>query len=76
MQETGLSPAPNKLGSTVGDFVVVNQDYYIREFDTIQSATDIPRSCNTMAAIAGPFWGAARGLWGFFWTFMVLGTMR
>ena len=72
MQETGLSPAPNKLGSTVGDFVVVNQDYYIREFDTIQSATDIPRSCNTMAAIVGPFWGAARGLWGFFWTFMVL----
>ena len=25
-----------------------------------------------MAALAGPFWGAARGLWGFFWTFLVL----
>ena len=25
-----------------------------------------------MAAVAGPFWGAARGLWGYFWTFMVL----
>ena len=25
-----------------------------------------------MAALVGPFWGAARGLWGYFWTFMVL----
>jgi glycine betaine/proline transport system permease protein len=72
MEESGFSAEPSKLGSTVGDFVVDNQEYYTREFDKIQSATEIPRSWNMMAAIGGPFWGAARGLWGFFWTFMVL----
>ena len=72
MEESGFSAGPSKLGSSVGDFVVDNKDYYTREFEKIQSATEIPRSWNMMAAIGGPFWGAARGLWGFFWTFMVL----
>ena len=72
MQETGFSAEPNKLGASVGDFVVENAAYYTHEFDKIQSATEFPWSWNKMAAIAGPFWGAARGIWGYFWTFMVL----
>ena len=72
MEESGFSAEPSKLGSSVGDFVVDNKEYYTREFEKIQSATEFPRSWNMMAAIGGPFWGAARGLWGFFWTFMVL----
>jgi hypothetical protein len=72
MEESGFSAEPSKLGSSVGDFVVDNKEYYTREFEKIQSATEIPRSWNMMAAIGGPFWGAARGMWGFFWTFMVL----
>ncbi|MEM7293617.1 MAG: proline/glycine betaine ABC transporter permease, partial [Pseudomonadota bacterium] len=72
MQETGFSAEPNKLASSVGDFVVQNPDYYSSEFDKIQSSTGFARSWNSWAAIAGPFWGAARGLWGVFWTFMVL----
>lgn len=72
MEESGFSAEPSKLGSSVGDFVVDNKEYYTREFEKIQSATQLPRSWNMMAAIGGPFWGAARGLWGFFWTFMVL----
>ena len=28
-----------------------------------------------MAAVAGPLWGPARGLWGFFWTFIVIELM-
>ncbi|MEM7564602.1 MAG: proline/glycine betaine ABC transporter permease [Pseudomonadota bacterium] len=72
MQESGFSAEPSKLGSSVGDFVIDNKEYYTREFEKIQSATEMPRSWNMMAAIGGPFWGAARGLWGFFWTFMVL----
>ena len=71
MQETGFS-APPRLASSVGDFAGVRPAYYGREFDKIQSATRFPWSWNTMAALAGPFWGAARGLWGFFWTFLVL----
>ena len=72
MQETELSAESEKLGSTVSEFVDTNQDYYTREFEKIQSTTKFPYSWNMMAAIGGPFWGAARGLWGYFWTFMVL----
>jgi glycine betaine/proline transport system permease protein len=72
MEESGFSAEPSKLGSSIGDFVVDNKEYYTHEFEKIQSATKIPRSWNMMAAIGGPFWGAARGMWGFFWTFMVL----
>ena len=72
MQETGFSAAPNQLGASVSDFVKENDQYYSKEFNKIQSATSFPWSWNTMAAIVGPFWGAARGLWGYFWMFMVL----
>ncbi|ETW99166.1 MAG: hypothetical protein ETSY1_15965 [Candidatus Entotheonella factor] len=72
MQDTGNVTEPIKLTSSVSDFVGRQPDYYSREFEKIQSATRFPWSWNTMAAIAGPFWGAARGLWGYFWTFLVL----
>jgi len=72
MNDTGFSAEPSILSSSVGDFVGPNSEYYIREFEKIQSATEFPRSWNMMAAVAGPFWGAARGLWGYFWSFMVL----
>ena len=62
----------NTLGSSIGEFVGRNAPYYTREFGKIQSATELPRSWNPMAALAGPFWGAARGLWGYFWAFLVL----
>ena len=72
MQETGFSAGPNSLANGVADFVGANNSYYEKEFERIQSATKFPWSWNTMAAVAGPFWGATRGLWGFFWTFLVL----
>ena len=72
MKETGIVPEANTLGSSVRDFVGSNDSYYEKEFDKIQSATKFPWSWNLMAALVGPFWGAARGLWGYFWTFMVL----
>ena len=72
MQETGFSAQPNRLASTVGNFAGARHAYYGREFEKIQSATRFPWSWNWMAALAGPWWGAARGLWGYFWTFLVL----
>ena len=72
MQETGFSAQPNRLASSVGNFAGTRQAYYGREFEKIQSATRFPWSWNPMAALAGPFWGAARGLWGYFWAFLVL----
>ena len=35
-------------------------------------ATRFPWSWNTMAALAGLFRRASRGLWGVFWTFLIL----
>lgn len=70
--DNGARAAENTLGSSIGKFVRRNQEYYVREFGKIQSATELPRSWNRMAALAGPFWGAARGLWGYFWAFLVL----
>ena len=72
MQQTGNSAGPDRLASSVDRFVGSRQGYYGREFERIQSATRFPWSWNTMAALAGPFWGASRGLWGFFWTFLIL----
>ena len=72
MAETGFDAGSKQLAASVGEFVGANEAYYAREFDKIQSATEFPRSWNTMAALAGPLWGPARGLWGFFWTFIVL----
>ena len=72
MQQTGYSEESGRLASSVGNFVGTRQGYYGREFEKIQSATRFPWSWNTMAALAGPFWGASRGLWGFFWMFLVL----
>ena len=60
------------LAASVQDFVTDNHEYYSREFEKIQSVTKFPYSWNWAAAIAGPFWGAARGMWGYFWTFLVL----
>ena len=72
MRETGLSAPPNRVATRVDEFVGAGHAYYAREFEKIQSASRFPWSWNTMAAVAGPFWGASRGLWGYFWTFLVL----
>ena len=53
-------------------FAVENADYYATEFAKIQGQTGFVWSWNMMAAAFGPIWGAARGVWGFFWVFQVL----
>lgn len=75
MTDTGLEPGPKSLGSSIGEFVGENEDYYSAEFAKIQCTTGFAWSWNTMAAVFGPLWGAIRGAWGFFWTFLVLELM-
>ncbi len=72
MTDTGLELGASKLDSSIGEFAQQNEEYYTGEFAKIQGTTGFPWSWNTMAAILGPLWGAARGAWGFFWTFLVL----
>ncbi len=56
----------------VEDFAVQNGSYYAEQFARIQGKTGYTWTWNTMAALFGPLWGAARGIWGFFWIFLVL----
>ena len=72
MTDTGLELGASKLDSSVGEFAKEKETYYVAEFEKIQGTTGFAWSWNPMAAIFGPLWGAVRGAWGFFWTFLVL----
>ncbi|MGI9336433.1 MAG: ABC transporter permease [Gammaproteobacteria bacterium] len=72
MKDTGLEIGPKALDSSVGEFVKANEAYYIEQFGKIQDSTGFAWTWNTMAAVFGPLWGALRGAWGFFWTFLIL----
>lgn len=73
-KETKSVPRDGKLdlSASVGEFVGTQIEYYVGAFTRIEEATKFPWSWNTMAFLAGPLWGAARGLWGYFWLFLVL----
>lgn len=62
----------NHLGASIDTFAVSKTTFYRREFTRIQEAEGVVFSWNSMAAIFGPLWGAMRGIWGFFWVFLVL----
>lgn len=70
--DTGLELGPRSLDASIDEFVAENATYYTRAFSRIQQATGLVFSWNTAAALLGPLWGAFRGAWGFFWTFLVL----
>jgi glycine betaine/proline transport system permease protein len=72
MTDSGLELGPQSLDSSIGEFVKENEDYYTGEFAKIQGITGFTWTWNMMAALGGPIWGAWRGIWGFFWTFLVL----
>ncbi len=72
MTETGFQAGPRSTDSSVGQFAQQNDNYYSTQFAKIQGTTGFSFSWNTMAAVFGPLWGALRGAWGFFWTFLVL----
>ncbi len=63
---------PNTQDHGVATFVREGRAYYEKEFARIQGKTGFTFSWNTMAALGGPLWGAARGVWGFFWMFLML----
>jgi len=60
------------LDSSMAEFIKTNIPYYQKAFAKIQDASGWVFSWNSAAAIFGPMWGAFRGVWGFFWTFLVL----
>ncbi|MEM9601231.1 MAG: ABC transporter permease subunit [Pseudomonadota bacterium] len=70
--DTGLEAGPRSLDASVDEFVQENVPYYTAAFAKIQGATGLVFSWNLHAALLGPIWAAFRGIWGFFWTFLVL----
>ena len=54
------------------DFTIENNEYYQSAFSKIQRSEGFVFSWNSSAALFGPLWGALRGIWGFFWIFIVL----
>ena len=70
--------AGDRVGIATGDrrdvqaFAVESAGYYDAEFERIEGKTGFVVSWNSAAAALGPVWGAARGAWGFFWTFLIL----
>lgn len=72
MTDSGLELGPRSLDASVKEFVKTNESYYSKQFARIQDTTGFAFSWNSAAALLGPLWGALRGAWGFFWTFLVL----
>jgi glycine betaine/proline transport system permease protein len=61
------------LDESIATFVERNPSYYQRVFHTIHDTTSgIPLTFNAAAALLGPLWAAARGVWGMFWGFLIL----
>lgn len=70
--DTGLELGPRSLDASIGEFTKENTPYYTAAFTKIQDATSFAFTWNMAAAALGPIWAAFRGVWGFFWTFLVL----
>lgn len=72
MSESGLIPERRSDATGVAEFARENHSFYEKAFARIQGTTGFTISWNMAAALLGPIWGALRGLWGFFWTFLIL----
>ena len=60
------------LSASAREFAGPSGEYYAREFARIQGGS--ARSFNPAAALFGPLWAGARGLWGLFWSGLFLET--
>ena len=64
------------LDASIADFAEKNAGYYAAAFHKIhESSGTLPVTFNLAAALLGPIWAAMRGVWGFFWGFLLLEMM-
>ncbi|MCY4051045.1 MAG: proline/glycine betaine ABC transporter permease [Gammaproteobacteria bacterium] len=73
-EETGkpdvLKEVPElDLSDSIRDFAGTNAEYYAKTITKIQADTENIKFWNMAAALLGPVWSAARGLWSMFWLF-------
>ncbi len=61
------------LDASISEFAAKNGGYYAAAFHRIHESTGlVPLTFNAAAALLGPVWAAMRGVWGFFWAFLLL----
>ena len=61
------------LDTSIATFVGKNGAYYAPTFHRIhEAAGGVPLTFNWAAAVFGPLWAASRGIWSFFWGFLLL----
>ena len=61
------------LDASINEFAEKNGPYYASAFHRIHESTGLdPITFNMAAAGLGPIWAAMRGVWGFFWAFILL----
>lgn len=61
------------LDASIHTFAERNGEYYAAAFHRIHESTGLlPLTFNSAAALLGPIWAAMRGVWGFFWGFLLL----
>ncbi len=64
------------LNESVGRFVARRGEYYSSAFRQIHESTaPVPLTFNVAAALLGPVWEAMRGIWGLFWSMLILETL-
>ena len=62
-----------ELDASISQFAEKNGNYYANAFHKIHESTGfLPNTFNVAAALLGPVWAAMRGVWGFFWAFLIL----
>jgi glycine betaine/proline transport system permease protein len=59
----------------IATFVRTNPDYYIANFDKIGASSKFTATLNILAAIFGPIWFGARGLWSWALPFLIIETL-
>ncbi|MEM6973266.1 MAG: ABC transporter permease subunit [Pseudomonadota bacterium] len=61
------------LDASINEFAGQSGDFYVDNFHKIfEKTSPIPNTFNMAAALAGPIWAATRGVWAFFWAFLIL----
>ncbi|MEM9779250.1 MAG: glycine/betaine ABC transporter, partial [Pseudomonadota bacterium] len=61
-----------RLDGLVRDFTVSGAEYYAQTFAYMLEAPGYRFTLNWAAGLLGPVWFGARGLWGWFLTFLIL----
>ena len=71
MSNNNKNPSRSEL---IGEFVISNKEYYIKEFQKIGSKKSYSFSFNLFAFLLGPIWFGMRNVWNWALAFLIIET--